>query len=495
MLSAAMLGALMALAPAAAPGGKTLWVVEPLYPGQEMLASRSEQALAKLMTGEAGEDQIIGRSALAGYLKGRRPSLSCLTGDVACTDPVDAFVGALGFARVVLIKGGQEDATYRFKVTSYAPATGETLFGEGTHTNLERALVAAAVKVVPLASVLEVATTPPGAAVFLDGEKVGLTPYQGQILPGERVIKLDLASHLAVEKKIDVGLRGSLRLDERLEKVPARLVVAALPLGTRIEVDGASWGIDKADKGIQPGRHNIKLELDGHATLQEDVEVLSGTTFTFERTLEPTGWTNLMGAFKRAQEDIYKRGSYFTLSFEGGQMWGNGLVAKQSLNKKDSDTIVGNRIIDGGRLSGLSLEYGQTGRHFGIMVVGAAYYHSLTPWRFSVLNAYDPPVNEGEADVSVILIRAVQPQFRWAIWRFSLFAQGGAEGRAIIADLKSSIDEAGTLYVIDFQLTGEVGARLHIVDGLYLEGIFRHSWTFSKRAAIQGFHGGIGYAF
>ncbi len=495
MLSAAMLGALLALAPAAAPAGKTLWIVEPLYPGQELLASRSEQVLARLMAGDAGADQIIGRSALAAFLAGRRPNLSCLTGDAACSDPVDAFVGTLGFSRVVLVKGGQEDTTYRFKVTSYTPATGETLFGEGAHANPERALVAAAVKVVPLASVLEVASTPPGAAVFVDGEKVGVTPYQGQILPGERVVKLDLASHLVVEKKVDVGLRGALKLDEKLEKVPARLVVAALPLGTRIEVDGAAWGTDKADKGIQPGKHSIKLALDGYAGLQEDVDVLSGTTFTFERTLEATGWTNLMGAFGRAQEDIYKRNSYFTLSYENGLMWGDALIAKQSLNKSNSDTIVGNRILNGGRLAGLSLEYGQTGRHFGIMVVGAGFYHSLSPWSLSVLNASDPSVNRANADVSVLLIRAVQPQVRWALWRFTLFAQGGAEGRAIFADLKTPVDDASTLYVIDFQLTGEVGARLHIVDGLYLEGIFRHSWTFSSRAAIHGFHGGIGYAF
>lgn len=494
MLSAAMLGALMALAPAAAPGGKTLWIVEPLYPGQEMLASRSEQVLARLMSGEAGAEQVIGRGALAGYLRGRRPSLSCLTGDAACADPVDAFVGELGLARVVLIKGGQEDTIYRFKVTSYTPSTGETLFGEGTHTSFERALVAAAVKVVPLASVLEIATTPPGAAVFVDGEKVGLTPFQGQILPGERVVKLDLASHLAVERKLEVGLRESLKLDEKLERVPARLVVAALPAGTRIEVDGAAWGADKADKGIQPGRHTIALELEGHTGLREEVEVLSGTTFTFERALEPTGWTNLKRAFGRAQEDIYKRGSYFTLSFESGQMWGNALIAKSNLSKKNEDTIVGNRVIDGGRLSGLSLEYGQTGRHFGIMVVGAAYYHSLQPWRFSVLNSIE--ATEGAADMSVLLVRAVQPQFRWAFWRLSLFAQAGFEGRTIFADLKSPIEEVSTLYVIDFQLTGELGARAHIVDGLFLEGIFRHSWTLSGgRAAIQGFHGGIGYAF
>jgi 3D (Asp-Asp-Asp) domain-containing protein len=498
MLSAVTLGALMALAPQAASSsaGKTLWIVEPLYPGQELLVARSEEALTRLMGGEAGQDQIIGRKALAAFLGDKHPDLSCLTGDAACTDPVDAFVGSLGLSRVVLIKGGQEDASYRFKVTSYAPATGETLSGEGTHANnLERALIAAAVKVVPLASVLEISSTPPGATVFVDGEKVGVTPYQGQILPGERVVKLDLASHLVAEKKIDVSVRGSYKLNEKLEKVPARLVVAALPQGTSIAVDGADWGVDKADKGIQPGRHTIVLQSPGYAALKEEVDIVAGTTFTFERKLEATGWTNLMGAFQRAQDDIYKRKSYFTLSFERGQMWGNALKVKQSLSKSDSETIMGQGLIrgDAAPLTGLSLEYGQTGKYFGIMVVGAAFYRSQATWNFSVTGTQS--TNNGYADVNIILLRGIQPQLRIALWRFLFFAQGGPEGRLIMADLKPAIDDASTLYAIDFNITGEVGARLYVVDGVYVEGIFRHSWAIGGRAAIHGFHGGIGYAF
>jgi len=75
MVLAATLGVLVALAPAALPGGKTLWIVEPLYPGQQLLVTRSEEALARLMAGEAGTDQIIGKRALAAFLADKRPNL------------------------------------------------------------------------------------------------------------------------------------------------------------------------------------------------------------------------------------------------------------------------------------------------------------------------------------------------------------------------------------------------------------------------------------
>ena len=278
MLCAATIGVLLALAPLAAPPAastppaaavapapapaaaaaapaslKTLWVVQPLYPGQELLVSRTEEAMRRLMA--SSTDQLIGVPALSEHLKGKTADLRCLTGDEACADPVDGFVASLGLERVVMVKAGQEDTSYRVKVTSYVPQTGETAFAEGVGPALDRALMSALVKVVALASTIEIVTNPPGATVFIDGERVGVTPYEGQVLPGERLVKVEAASHMPAEKKFEVPIRGRLKIDQSLEKVPARIVLAALPAGAAISIDGVKMGVDKVDKAIQPGRN------------------------------------------------------------------------------------------------------------------------------------------------------------------------------------------------------------------------------------------------
>src|SRR5687767_15074274 len=116
--------ALLAAATAHADG-KTLWLVQPLYPGQEALVGRVETALDKLTPKDARPSEVIGHKELQSALKNKTADLSCLFGEKTCGDPIDAFVGALGFERVVMIRGGQDEAGYQFQVTSYRPASGE----------------------------------------------------------------------------------------------------------------------------------------------------------------------------------------------------------------------------------------------------------------------------------------------------------------------------------------------------------------------------------
>jgi len=492
MLRAATIGVLLSLAPQAAPPAKTLWLVQPLYPGQELLVGRTEEVLRRLMS--SSTDQAIGSQALADHLKGKTADLSCLVGDAACADPIDGFVASLGLERIVLIKGGQEDAAYRIKVTSYLPQTGEATFAEGVGPALDRALMAALVKVVPLASSIEIVSEPPGATVFIDGEKVGVTPYQGQVLPGERLVKLEIASHMPAEKKIEVPVRGQVKVSESLEKVPARIVLTAQPAGTSITIDGVKVGVDKIDKPIQPGRHQLSFDLEGYEPVREDADVAPGATFTADRTLIATGWTNVKAAMRAWQESIYKRGPSLTISYEWAELYGNKLYAQEDITKnpdKDLGYQVARQALKRNMLHGLSLEYNQDGRYFGLQVVGIGYYTG-DDWTYTLENG--AAVSQ-TGKPTMVLLRALQPHLRFALWRFVLYGQAGFEGRAFLLQPDPGQADNKMLWFLDVQVTGEAALRAYLVEGLYLEGMFRFSWAFQGHAAVRGFHVGLGYAF
>src|SRR5262245_4256576 len=103
-MKAAPLVVLLVIAGQAAAAEKTLWLVRPLYPGQEALAGRTEQALDKLTPQTQRPNQIIGHKELVAALKGKKvDDLPCFQGDTRCADPIDPFVATLGFDRVVLI--------------------------------------------------------------------------------------------------------------------------------------------------------------------------------------------------------------------------------------------------------------------------------------------------------------------------------------------------------------------------------------------------------
>ncbi len=504
MLPSAAVGVLVALA-TAAPGPKTLWLVEPLYPGQERLVSRSEEALARLMAGQA--DQVVGAKGLSVFLAGRQADLRCLLGEVSCADPIDSFVAGLGLSRVVLLKGGQEEAGYRFKVVSYQPETGETASAEGLNPNLEKALLSASVKVVPLASTLEVGCEPAGAVIYVDGERVGTSPYSGQVLPGERTVRIEAAGHAPVEKKLEVPVRGTLKVNEKLEKIPARLVVAAGPKGTRISVDGRQIGVDSYDGAIQPGSHHLSFELDGYLPRQKEVEVKPGDIVRLNEDLEPTGWTNFKGALTREQEALYGRKTSFLFAYERASLYGDSLYARTNPFKSPFDPVepgkaspsnktVAQRLEIPAPLQGLSVEAHEDGRYFGLLLAGLGWYRSTEDWQFSVINR-DPaatlPGASGTGQVDVVVVRALQPHLRFALWRFVFVGQLGFELRGFMVRY-APVD---TLYAVDVELATQLALRFQVVEGMFLEASYRRelSVPWSDTAPLMGFHGGLGYAF
>src|SRR4051812_4917866 len=182
--------ALVSLLAAATPGSE-LWLVRPLYPGQELLVGRTEAAILELMPPDLRPSEVIGKQELERHLSGKVADMACLLGDARCAEPVGSLLAALGFSRVVLVKGGQDDTGYTFKVATFTPSSPEVSTAESSGPSLNKALTGALVKVVPLAGTLEIATEPSGMAVFVDGERVGQTPLSTQVLPGERNVRVE----------------------------------------------------------------------------------------------------------------------------------------------------------------------------------------------------------------------------------------------------------------------------------------------------------------
>src|SRR5688500_1171994 len=124
MLASLALGAVLA----ASPAGQTLWLVEPLYPGQEQLLGRTEGAVRALIRPEERNEVVVGKAELVTYLKGRPTSgpqgvMGCLV-EGSCKDPLDQLVRNLGFARVHLVKSGQDESGYRVRLATYRPHEG-----------------------------------------------------------------------------------------------------------------------------------------------------------------------------------------------------------------------------------------------------------------------------------------------------------------------------------------------------------------------------------
>ena len=541
MLATAALNALLLVSAVAGEGEKTLWLVQPLYPGQEVLVGRTEEAVDKLIPKDGRAREVIGRRELTAALAGKTADLACLFGEKSCADPIDAFVAGLGFDRVVLVRGGQDEKGYLFKVVSYRPATGEASPAEATNPGLERALLGALVKVVPLASSLDVRSTPPGASVFVDGVKVGVTPMSTQVLPGERLIKLDLKSHQPVEESLIIPVRGLATFERTLDKIAARVTITAAPAGTEILIDGMLAGRDKIDRGIRPGPHTVRLSCDGYKAFETMFEVKPDEAYTLDRSLEaipapmvkPTDvpgvgpGSNL--ATKQATpapkdavvaapplvvppalvdpppppsiaEQIYERKSYFQVGFEATDLRGTLL----SSTRYEGNTRAESFLDGKPSFLGASVEYGTFGRHFGIAVIGLSYAQPAAPQNVSISNPWTKTIDgvdvvkdQISANVQLVTLRALQPQFRWVVWRFTIAVQAGLEVRTgQIVEVDPAAWYPNGFNPLDLMVSARGVLRVNLVEGLYFHAAYGVSFCLlSKNAGGKGLTAGVGYAF
>jgi hypothetical protein len=551
-----MLALTLALAPSVALAEKTLWLVRPLYPGQETLVERTEKALDKLMPGESRKDSVIGQKELAASLKAQVVTeLPCFSADTRCPDPIDPFVAGLGFDRIVLIQGGQDEAGFKYRVAAYDPKTGKSNPASATNANLEKALLGAIAKVVAAASTLDVRSTPAGATVFIDDVKVGVTPLNTQVLPGERVIRLDLKLHQPLEETIVIPIRGAAAIEKTLEKVAARIVITAAPAGTEISIDGAPVGKDKVDRGIAPGEHVIRLTAENHKAFEQTISVKADQQFSLDKTLEalpgavvkadPNGNPNGKIAVilkgdppppvaapppppkpATIEEQIYERRSYFHANFEMANLTGNNLVARRFDTEGFGRTTT--FATPSRTLVGANAEFGTFGKYFGIAVFGISWLTNIDSWAMNV--GFEPgqrceaslnmclATRINNVKANLVVVRALQPQVRFVVWRFQFGVQVGLEFRSgqVIGEDDPTTTTAppmGTtrykdgFVPLDLLLAGRLNVRFFVVDGFFinLQGNYTQFLTGNQATddsgttyvspSSFGFNGGLGYAF
>ncbi|HEX7085927.1 MAG TPA: PEGA domain-containing protein [Vicinamibacterales bacterium] len=141
---------------------------------------------------------------------------------------------------------------------------------------------------------LKVDSRPSGAEVKIDGKVRGTTPLSLPLQPGAHVIEIAAGAEPRV---IPVTVSAGETLSQYVELAGAnalgRLSIASTPTGANVLVNGQPRGVTPLElSDIEPGEHEIVLELDGRRVRQA-VTVTGGATTTVALSLEGQPVTEL----------------------------------------------------------------------------------------------------------------------------------------------------------------------------------------------------------
>lgn len=508
-------------APAPAPavplvsstGSDNLWLVAPLYPGQEILVGRTESAIHGLLP--QGSTDLVGFDALQKLVQTRKGDLSCALGETQCQSPLDVYLRGLGLAKLVLIKGGQEEPNYRYEVTSIDLTSGELRSATGTGPVLEKALLAALVKVAPLASVLKVTSTPSGLDLYVDGEKIGKTPFEGQILPGERTIKLVGPGLQDDVKTITVPARGQVALDEKPQLLPSTLIIKPMQKQAAIYVDGKPIGLGDVTSQVTPGSHTVVAKLDGYQDYTHLVEVPA------------TGATDIPNLQATPESAVGKKTGYVEVGFTNEWLRrknGTYRVNGVPLNKVNTDLepagVITNppvgALSGGDTLRGVTIDWGQQQDHFGMLLLGFSYLASSSPaggkvYAGGTTGTFNDPSRTAAPGTpgDFYDLHFVQPQVNYVYWHLMGYAQAGLGVRALRINTPNFNDVHGVTHsdgYLDIAPYANLkfALRFYFFEGAYATLSYRFTYVVSLNApqsawtplsSTDGLMLGLGYAY
>lgn len=113
---------------------------------------------------------------------------------------------------------------------------------------------------------LNVVTVPAGATVFVDGAKVGTSPYQARLTPGSHAVAAEAEGYNRAEATIS-GESGQ-TVEQKLTLVPVafELTIETDPPGALVYVDGQEKGLGPLKVMLPTGSHRLRATLDGYVS-------------------------------------------------------------------------------------------------------------------------------------------------------------------------------------------------------------------------------------
>jgi len=133
-----------------------------------------------------------------------------------------------------------------------------------------------------------VRSTPPGAAVRLNGVERGATPCEIPDAPaGENVVEVLLAGYRLFTEKVSVSAQETREVAAVLQAIPTTLRIVSIPTGARIYVNNQFRGqapIEITD--LPPGEHRLRAELTGHEPSARTVNLAAQSNLVEEFRLQ-----------------------------------------------------------------------------------------------------------------------------------------------------------------------------------------------------------------
>ncbi|MCB0275485.1 MAG: PEGA domain-containing protein [Calditrichaeota bacterium] len=150
----------------------------------------------------------------------------------------------------------------------------------------------------PKAGSVQVVSDPPGAALFLNGDSIGVSPLWYREVPfGENDLEICLQGYQTRREKFTLPeTRPYQKVTYPLTPLNGTLLLAALPSGTELKINGVPWSGSLADSiRIPAGTARLDFFCPGYRRYRTRVELAYGENHFLAPDLKPLKLSHAVG--------------------------------------------------------------------------------------------------------------------------------------------------------------------------------------------------------
>jgi len=357
------------------PTGRILWLFRDrnISPEQK---SDFREALAETLS-ESNRRHLLTPGEFRRHVRETpAPVPSCFEGTERCVSPQALVLAQLDLDAVVRVRLRSVDAglevDYRF-VDRRGTATESARLSGKDAESLAFSLVR---ELFDATGSVEVRSTPSGATVRIDGESMGKTPFRARLPVGAHRFELRHPDRRTARGAFDLSSDGTVRIDRELPRKPGRLVLENTPDSATIFIGGEPRGRPGDPIELQPGTYAIAVRADGYETFEENLEIEAGETL--RRSVPMERDSPLLGEVPADAIAVNRYIARVTLdqaihptSFRDARGSAGGTDYElEGFARGGSD---GESAKETFAPRGLRIDFGYTGRHFGVLGLSLSY--------------------------------------------------------------------------------------------------------------------------
>jgi hypothetical protein len=128
---------------------------------------------------------------------------------------------------------------------------------------------------------------PDGSEVFVDDKPAGKTPFKEQLMvdPGGHSIRVAHDGYKPMRAEVTVPQGAAIAVSAKLQSVAAWIKIACEEKDAVVHLDGKVVGGCPYEGEVQPGAHDVKVQVPGKPAFLQKFDVASGGTATVAVTL------------------------------------------------------------------------------------------------------------------------------------------------------------------------------------------------------------------